>query len=86
MGQVAFSEAEHQNKKLKTCREIYLEQMDKLIPKKQLEKTVARYDLKSQNGRSPYPLPSMLRVRCMHLFCSLSAPAQRWRALCARTS
>jgi hypothetical protein len=31
MGQITFSEAEYQNKKLKTRREIFLERMDKLI-------------------------------------------------------
>jgi hypothetical protein len=32
MDQITFSEAEYQNKKRKTRREIFLERMDKLIP------------------------------------------------------
>jgi len=43
MDQITVSEAEYQNKKRKTRREIFLERMDKLIPWKQLEKKVARY-------------------------------------------
>jgi IS5 family transposase len=75
MGQITFSEAEYQNKKRKTRREIFLERMDKLIPWNQLEKKVAHYYPKGQNGRPPYPLSSMLRVHCMQLFYNLSDPA-----------
>ena len=46
--------------------------MDKLIPWKRLEKKVARYYPKGQNGRPPYPLSAMLRVHCMQLFYNLS--------------
>jgi len=75
MGQVTFSGAEYQNTKCKTHREIFLERMDKLIPWNQLEKKVAHYYPKGQNGRPPYPLSSMLRVHCMQLFYNLSDPA-----------
>jgi IS5 family transposase len=75
MDQMTFSEAEYQTKKRKTRREIFLERMDKLIPWKQLEKQVARYYPKGQNGRPPYPLSAMLRVHCMQLFYNLSDPA-----------
>jgi hypothetical protein len=62
MGQITFSGAKYQNKKRKTRREIFLERMDKLIPWNQLEKKVAHYYPKGQNGRPPYPLSSMLRA------------------------
>lgn len=52
--QITFSEAEYQNKKCKTRREIFLERMDKLIPWKQLEKKVARYYPKGENGRRSF--------------------------------
>jgi len=68
MDQLAFSEAEYQNKRCKTRREIFLGRMDKLIPWKQLEKKVARYYPKGQNARPLYPLSSMLQVHCMQLF------------------
>ncbi len=38
MDQITFSEAEYQNKKRKTRRELFLERMDNLIPWTQLEK------------------------------------------------
>ena len=63
MDQITFSEAEYQTKKRKTRREIFLERMDKLIPWKQLEKKVARYYPKGQNGRPPYPLSAIEQNR-----------------------
>jgi transposase, IS5 family len=75
MDQITFSEAEYQTKKRKTRREIFLERMDKLIPWQKLEKKVARYYPKGQNGRPPYPLSAMLRVHFMQLFYNLSDPA-----------
>jgi len=75
MSQITFSEAEYQNKKRKTRREIFLERMDKLIPWKQLEKKVARYYSKGQTGRPPYALSAMLRFHCMQPFYNLSDPA-----------
>src|SRR5690606_3933950 len=75
MDQITFSEAEYQTKKRKTRREIFLDLMDNLIPWKQLEKKVARYYPKDQNGRPPYPLSAMLRVHCVQLFYNLSDPA-----------
>jgi len=75
MDKITFSEAEYQAKKRKARREIFLERMDKLIRWKQLEKKIARYYPKGQNGRPPYPLPAMLRVHCMQLFYNLSDPA-----------
>ncbi|NRA89272.1 MAG: IS5 family transposase [Rhizobiales bacterium] len=74
MKQVSFSEAEYSVKKRKTRREKFLEQMDFLIPWKQLEKKIRRYYAKEGNGRKPYPLNVMLRVHCMQLFYNLSDP------------
>jgi IS5 family transposase len=74
MGQISFSKAECQNKKRKTCCEIFLERMDKLIPSKQLETKLARDYLDGQNRPRPYLLSSMLRVHCMQLFYNSSDP------------
>ena len=43
MDQLTFSEAEYQNKKRKTRREIFLERMDKLIPWSQMDNRVANH-------------------------------------------
>jgi hypothetical protein len=44
---MTFSEAEYQNKKRKTRREIFLERMDKLIPWNQMEKKVGHFVAKA---------------------------------------
>jgi IS5 family transposase len=75
MTQLTFAEAEYANKKHKTRRELFLEKMDKLIPWAKLEKKIAHYYPKGENGRPPYPLSTMLRVHSMQLFYNLSDPA-----------
>ena len=75
MSQLTFAEAEYENKKRKTRREVFLERMEKLIPWAKLERKLAKHYPKGENGRPPYPLPVMLRVHCMQLFYNLSDPA-----------
>jgi len=74
MDQLTFSEAEYNNKKRKTRREKFLEQMDLLIPWKRLEKKIKPYYPKNGQGRQPYPMSTMLRIHCMQLFYNLSDP------------
>src|SRR5690606_42163071 len=75
MEQLTFAEAEYNAKKRKTRREKFLEQMDALIPWKQLERKIQQHYPKNGQGRQPYPLSVMLRVHCMQLFYNLSDPA-----------
>ena len=75
MSQLTFAEAEYQNKKRKTRREIFLEKMDAIIPWKRLENRAAKHYPKGEIGRPPYPLSVMLRVHCLQLFYNLSDPA-----------
>ncbi len=75
MDQISFSEAEYNQKRRKTRREKFLEQMDQLIPWKRLEKKIRPYYPKNGQGRQPYPLSTMLRIHCMQLFYNLSDPA-----------
>ena len=75
MDQITFAEAEYSEKRRKTRREKFLEQMDVLIPWKKLEKKVRPYYPRNGNGRQPYPLSVMLRIHCMQLFYNLSGPA-----------
>lgn len=75
MSQLTFAEAEYENKKRKTRREVFLERMDGLMPWKALEKKIAKHYPKGENGRPPYPLSIMLRVHCLQLFYNLSDPA-----------
>ena len=75
MDQISFSEAEYNQKRRKTRREKFLEQMELLIPWKKLEKKIKPHYPKNGKGRQPYPLPVMLRIHCMQLFYNLSDPA-----------
>ena len=75
MDQLTFSEAEYNVKKRKTRREKFLDQMNELIPWKQMEDKIRRYYPKDGNGRKAYPLIVMLRIHCLQLFYNLSDPA-----------
>ena len=50
MIQLTFAEAEYQNKKRKTRREIFLEKMDAIIPWKRLENRAAKHYPKGEMG------------------------------------
>ena len=74
MEQATFSELEHDMKKRRTRREVFLEKMDGLIPWERLESRIEPFYPKAGRGRRPYPLRSMLRVHCVQLFYNLSDP------------
>jgi len=75
MDQISFSEAEYSQKRRKTRKEKFLEQMDQLIPWENLENKIKPHYPKNGKGRQPYPLTTMLRIHCMQLFYNLSDPA-----------
>ena len=66
MQQATFAELEHDSKRRRTRREIFLEKMDRLVPWKRLEKRVEPFYPKAGRGRRPYPLRTMLRVHAVH--------------------
>ena len=72
--QLTFAELEHDAKKRKTRRELFLEKMDGLIPWSRLQGRIAPFYPKAGRGRRPYPLDSMPRVHCVRLFYNLSDP------------
>ena len=74
MAQASFSELEHDLKKRRTRRELFLEKMDKLFPWERLERRIEPFYPKAGRGRRPYPLGVMLRVHCVQLFYNLSDP------------
>ncbi len=82
MHQPSFAEAEYDNKRRKTRRELFLEEMDTLIPWKKLESKIRRYYARGKTGRPPYPLSVMLRIHCLQLF--ITCPTRRWRIHCMR--
>ena len=74
MEQATFAELEHDSKKRRTRRELFLEKMDGLVPWAALESLVEPFYPKPGRGRRPYPLGTMLRVHCVQLWYDLSDP------------
>ena len=74
MEQATFAELEHDSKRRRTRREIFLEKMDRLVPWERLEKRIEPFYPRAGCGRRPYPLRTMLRVHCVQLFYNLSDP------------
>jgi IS5 family transposase len=75
MEQQSFASLAYDNKKKKTRREIFLQEMDKVIPWKLLSKPIKKHYPKDGNGRRPYPLETMLRIYFMQQWYQLSDPA-----------
>ena len=74
MRQRTFAELEHDAKKRRTRREVFLEKMDGLIPWERLVERVRPHYPVAGRGRRPYDLEAMVRVHCVQLFYNLSDP------------
>ena len=72
---VSFASLAYENKKKKTRREKFLEEMDKVIPWEELMRDIKKYYPKAGNGRQPIPLSRMLRIYFMQQWYGLSDPA-----------
>lgn len=75
MEQRSFSSLAYDNKKKKTRREKFLEEMDQVIPWELLLRPIKKHYPKAGNGRQPYPLETMLRIYFMQQWYQLSDPA-----------
>jgi IS5 family transposase len=75
MSPISFADAEHSGKRKKTRREIFLAEMDQVVPWKALLKVVEPHYPVAGRGRRPYPLAAMLRVHLMQNWFALSDPA-----------
>ena len=75
MNQISFLDAEYNQKKKKTRREIFLESMEQVVPWKRLEKRIKKHYSSATTGRPAYPLSSMLRIHCMQHWYNMSDPA-----------
>jgi predicted restriction endonuclease len=75
MSQLSFSDAEHAGKRKKTQREVFLEEMEQVVPWKSLLGVISPHYPVAGRGRRPYPLESMLRVHLMQNWFALSDPA-----------
>ena len=75
MKTMSFASLAYENKKKKTKREKFLEDMDKVIPWDELIEEIKRYYPKAGNGRQPMPLKRMLKIYFMQQWYKLSDPA-----------
>jgi IS5 family transposase len=75
MSQMSFSDAEYAGKRKKTRREVFLEEMERVVPLKVLLKIIEPHYPVAGRGRRPYALESMLRVHLMQNWFALSDPA-----------
>lgn len=75
MSQISFSDAEYAGKRKKTRREVFLEEMEAVVPWKALLGLIEPHYPVAGRGRRPYPLDSMLRVHLMQNWFALSDPA-----------
>lgn len=75
MKRASFASLAYDNKKKKTRREKFLEEMDQVIPWEELLATVKKYYPKASNGRHPMPLEWMLKIYFMQQWYGLSDPA-----------
>ncbi|MGJ7531406.1 IS5 family transposase [Variovorax sp. GB1P17] len=75
MSQISFAEAEYAGKRKKTRREVFLEEMELVVPWKPLLRVIEPFYPVAGRGRRPYPLETMLRVHLMQNWFALSDPA-----------
>ena len=75
MSQMSFGDAEYAGKRKKTRREVFLEEMDQVVPWKSLLALIEPCYPMAGRGRHPYPLETMLRVHLMQNWFGLSDPA-----------
>ena len=75
MSQISFSDAEQAGKRKKTRREVFLSEMELVVPWKALLKVIEPHYPVAGRGRRPYPLQAMLRVHLMQNWFALSDPA-----------
>jgi transposase, IS5 family len=75
MSQISFADAEYAGKRRKTRREVFLEEMEQVVPWKALLKVIEPHYPVAGRGRRPYPLEAMLRVHLMQNWFALSDPA-----------
>ncbi|HEX7645865.1 MAG TPA: transposase, partial [Noviherbaspirillum sp.] len=75
MTQLSFSDAEYAGKRKKTRREVFLEEMEQVVPWQALQKVIEPFYPVAGRGRRLYPLQAMLRVHLMQNWFALSDPA-----------
>ena len=75
MTQLSFSDAEHSGKRKQTRRELFLAEMEHVVPWTSLLAQIAPHYPKAGRGRQPYALETMLRIHFLQQWYALSDPA-----------
>lgn len=74
--QLSFGDAEGLGQRKRTRREVFLAEMEQVVPWKALLALIEpHYPTPGRPGRQPYPLPTMLRVHLLQQWYALSDPA-----------
>lgn len=74
MNQLTFGDAEYLGKRKRTRREVFLAEMEQVIPWEALLALIEPVYPKAGRGRRPYPLATMLRIHLMQNWFGLSDP------------
>lgn len=72
MKQISFSQSEFERKKRMTKRELFLAEMERIMPWPELLAVIEPYYPKGKRGRPPIGLERMLRVYCVQIWNNLS--------------
>jgi IS5 family transposase len=75
MKQITFADAEYAGKRKQTRKELFLIEMDRVVPWKGLIALIDPHYPKGDGGRPAYPLMAMLRVHLMQNWFGYSDPA-----------
>ena len=75
MAQMSFSDAEYAGKRKRTRREVFLSEMERVVPWRALLGLIEPVYPKAGRGRQPYALNTMLRVHLMQQWFGYSDPA-----------
>lgn len=75
MTQLSFSDAEHAGKRKQTRREVFLGEMEQVVPWLALLVLIEPHYPKMGRGRHPYALETMLRIHLLQQWYALSDPA-----------
>ncbi len=75
MKQMTFADTEYAGKRKQTRKELFLIEMDQVVPWKGLVALIKPYYPKDEGGRPAYPLMAMLRVHLMQNWFGYSDPA-----------
>lgn len=74
MTQLTFSDAEYAGKRKQTRREVFLAEMDQVMPWDALLALIEPHYPKAGRGRRPYPMATMLRIHFLQQWYALSDP------------